>query len=135
MWIAEVLPLERYYNDPRFDAKKPVIRGTWRKRCGDNMYFKDDDGEWKRRCSVYHRKKVDMLNDLNGRNVLIADHFYYFGKNAVEIPPKYNDLLVLRGYKHRHDPETVKGFLNWLKTSFKPGIHGDPHDNSRCDGC
>ena len=135
MRIAEVLPLERYYNDPRFQAKKPDIRGTWRQRCGDNIYFKGDDGEWKRHHSEYHRKQVEMGKDLSGRNVLIADHYYYFGKNAVEIPPKYSDLLVVRGYKYRHGLETVKGFLDWLKTSFKPNIHGDPQDNSRCNGC
>jgi len=30
-----------------------------------------------------------------------------------------------------HDPECVKGFLNWLKTNYKPGIHGEPIDRER----
>ena len=32
MQVAEVLPFERYYSDPRFDKKKPVVNGAWRQR-------------------------------------------------------------------------------------------------------
>jgi hypothetical protein len=135
MQVAEVLPLEHYYSDPRFEAKKPVIKGNWRQRCGDNMYFKDDAGEWKRARSPYHTEPSEMEKDLRGRNVLIAEHFYYFGKNAVEIPKEYKDLVIVRGYKYRHNPETVRGFLDWLRTSFEPAIHGEPYDSPGCEVC
>jgi hypothetical protein len=71
--------------------------------------------------------------DIRGQNALIAKHFYYFGRNAVEIPPEYSDLLVGMGYKYRHHSDTVRGFLDWLQESFKPGIYGVPYDNPKPD--
>jgi len=46
-------------------------------------------------------------------------HFYYFGGHAAEIPSEYSDLIVVRGYKYKHNPDTVRSFLGWLETSFK----------------
>lgn len=139
MQISEVLHFDRYYNDSRFEKKKPVVRGTWRQRCGDNMYYSDETGEWKQHRSLYHSDRSTIEKDLRHPYVFIATHFYYFGEKAVEIPPEYRDLIWRRqGCKCSHAPETVEGFLNWLRTSFSPGIHGKPYDNdeaecSRCD--
>ena len=38
MEISEILGLDEYFRDPRFSAKKPNLRGSWTKRCGDNFY-------------------------------------------------------------------------------------------------
>jgi len=133
--VAEVLPLECYFSDSRFEAKKPIVGGTPRQCCGDNMYFKDDRGEWKWIPSAYHRKQAEKERDIKGRNVLIARHFYYFGGHAVEVPSEYSDLIVVRGYKYKHNPDAVRSFLGWLETSFKPGIHGSPYDNPGCASC
>lgn len=138
MQVSEVLPFDRYYNDSRFEKKKPVVRGIWRQRCGDNMYYRDETGEWKQHRSLYHRDQATIEKDLRHPSVFIAEHFYYFGDKAVEIPPKYKDLIWRRqGCKCRHVPETVEGFLNWLRTNFSPGTHGKPYDNdeAECSGC
>lgn len=130
MQVAEVLLLEKYGSDPRFDAKKPVINGTAHQRYGDNIYYKDAVGEWKQRPS-YHRKK-EMEHDLSGVNVLVAQHFYYFGNNAEEIPSKYGGIIPKgRGHRCNFSPDIVANFLNWLQTSFEPGIHGEPWEQSQ----
>ncbi len=134
MRVGRPLPLEDYYTDPKYADKKPVISGTLRQRCGDNTYFKEN-GQWRRHPSDYHREPDKMKKDIDGRNVLIAECFYYFGSDAKVIPLQFRDLIVVRGYKYRHDPQTVKNFLNWLKTSFKSGVDGAPYDNPGCGCC
>ena len=76
MQVAEVLSFNRYYTDPRFERKRPVVNGTWRQRCGDNMYYKDDTGAWKRHPSVYHCEPEQIKQDLRHPYVFIAGHFY-----------------------------------------------------------
>jgi hypothetical protein len=136
MQVSEVLPFERYYTDPRFDKKKPVVKGTWRQRCGDNIYYKGDTGKWKQHPTLYHRDQKTIAKDLKHPYVFIAEHFYYFGDKAVEIPLEFKDLIWgRRGCKCEHTPEVIKGFLNWLQTNYRPGIHGKPFDNDEAECC
>ena len=136
MRVSEVLGFDEYYSDPRFQKKKPDVHGTWRQRCGDNMYYKDDTGEWKQCPTLHHRDAEVKKKDLRYPRVFIAEHFYYFGSEAVEVPPEYESLILRQqGCKWRHDPEVVKGFLHWLEANFDPGIHGVPHDNGEAESC
>jgi len=138
MRVAEVLHFERYYTDPRFATKKPVSSGNWRQRCGDNIYHKDELGAWQQDSqAVYHRDEAMIKKDLKHPYVFVAEHFYYFGNEAVEIPLAYEELIWRRqGCKCKHDPGIVEGFLGWLQTSFKPGVYGKPRDNDdlECKG-
>jgi len=136
MQVSEVLPFERYFNDPRFEKKKPVVRGSWRERCGDNMYYKDEAGEWKQHCSLYHRDSRTIEKDLRYPFVFVAEHFYYFGDEAVDIPSQYKELIWRRqGCKCNHSAETVERFLDWIGANFKPGVHGNPADNDEAKRC
>ena len=127
MQVDEILPLEKYYNDPRFEKKKPIINGKWYQQCGDNMYYKNDKGEWKQHPSIYHCRPEEIRKDLKHPYVFISKLFYYFGDQAVELPPEYQGLLLKRqGCKYKHDAYTVKNFLEWLQKSFQPGKHGEP---------
>ncbi len=136
MRVSEVLPFEHYYDDPRFEKKKPVVKGSWRQRCGDNMYHKDETGEWKQHRSLYHRDPKIVKQDLKHPYVFIAEHFYYFGDKAPEIPPKHKELVWRRqGCKCNHDSKAVEGFLSWLQTNFKLGVHGKPYDNDEAGNC
>ncbi|MBS3771767.1 MAG: hypothetical protein KGY69_16065 [Bacteroidales bacterium] len=129
MQLSERLHFNDYYNDPRFQAKKPKLNGTWRERCGDNMYYKDDEGNWKKHPSSFHCDNGTRKKDMNHPYVFIAEHFFYFGDQAVQIPNEFKELIRRRqGCKCNHNPETVEKFLNWLQHSFNPGIHGKPHD-------
>jgi hypothetical protein len=129
MQVAEVLSFEQYATDPRFESKKPVRNGPWQQRCGDNLYYQDERGEWRQRPSHFHDTAEDRKKDLRHPKVFIGDHFYYFGQKAVAIPPAYEDLIWRRqGCKCSHDPALVDGFLDWLQSHFQPGLHGEPYD-------
>jgi hypothetical protein len=136
MRVSEVLSFDEYYRDSRFQKKKPDVHGTWRQRCGDNMYYRDETGEWRQCRSLHHRNPQVKHQDLRHPRVFIAEHFYYFGNKAPDIPPSYADLIWRRqGCKWRHDPAVVGGFLDWLQANFEPGVLGIPYDNDEAHGC
>ena len=84
MRITEKLSFDEYANNPRFRYKVPS-KGIIQER-GDNIYFRDSNGDWKQRPS-YHKEK-QMEADLRGEYVLVSDDFFYFGANAVLVPEK-----------------------------------------------
>lgn len=132
MQVSEVLPFEAYYANPRFDKKKPRLKASWQERCGDNMYYQDSQGEWQQHSTCNHTEAWQMKQDLKHPYVFIAETFYYFGENAVDIPLAYQGLIWKRyGCKCRHDLETVDNFLQWLVQTFEPGVHGDPGDRPK----
>lgn len=138
MQLSEVLSFECYYADERFKKKKPVVKGSWRERCGDNMYFGNSHGVWKQHRTIYHHEQYLIEKDLRHPFVFVAEHFYYFGDKAIEIPAEYRELIRNKqGCKWRHDERVVEGFLFWLQVTFSPGIHGNPADNQddRCADC
>src|SRR5437016_4237679 len=73
MRVDELLPLEKYATDPRFEEKKPRA-GSPKTFCGDNIYFKGESGVWEQRLSYHMAKHVKR--DLSGKNVLISETFY-----------------------------------------------------------
>jgi hypothetical protein len=130
MQVSEPLPFEKYYTDVRFEKKKPVVNGSWRERYGDNMYSKDQQGQWAQHRTIHHRSPELIKKDLRYPVVFVAEHFHYFGDNAVAIPAEFQELIWTRqGCKSNHDHEVVKKFLKWLKSNFDSGILGNPKDN------
>lgn len=91
MEVSESLSFEEYWNDARFVHKKPCRNGSRVQMLGDNIYHKDDGGGWIQEDS--HHSNPDgtpnlvNLNRDTGRcdQVLVSDHFYYFGHEAIEL--------------------------------------------------
>ena len=130
MKVKEILHFDAYYKDSQFKAKRPNVNGSWRERCGDNMYFLDAKGQWKRHPTIYHRTSEHLAQDTKKPYVFVGKYFYYFGQNAPKLPKEYHEIVVNRqGVKCNHEFELTQKFIGWLKQSFKPGIHGDPIDN------
>lgn len=128
MRLSEVTGFDEYYHDPRFARKKPKVDGTWKQRCGDNIYHLEND-EWIQSETIYHDDDEHRAQDTAYARVYISDHFYYFGENSIAIPPKFAELIRDRqGCKTSHDPEVVASFIEWLESSFTPGRHGNPRD-------
>lgn len=131
MELSEVLHFDDYFHDQRFQEKKPVMNGSWQRLRGDNIYYRDECGEWQRLPSHFHQKEKKIRQDLRNPFAFIAEHFYYFGENAIELLPPFADLVVGRGIKCKHDPDLVGNFLTWLQANHEPGIHGEPYDRPR----
>ncbi len=131
MQISETLRFDKYFADPRFEKKKPNVRGSWRERVGDNMYYRNEEGQWVRHRTLHHLEPEFFVRDLKHPVVFISEYFFYFGSNAPAIPAEFQELIWRRqGCKSNHDPQVVRGFLSWLKANFGPGVLGHPTDNN-----
>jgi hypothetical protein len=85
-------------------------------------------------CRTMKGKRIDAKHEIieDGRYVLISRHFYYFGRNAIDISevPKKNleHPFEKKGPRYRCDftEDYIQTFAKWLKETFKVGIHGQP---------
>ncbi|HUX31016.1 MAG TPA: hypothetical protein VMV78_10385 [Thiobacillus sp.] len=131
MLILKRLTMDVYFNHPDFQCKKPVLDGKPEQQCGDNLYYRNDANQWKRLPSRFHNHPENFIKDvgadLSGHPVFVSDHFYYFGRNRVEIP----DFLqgVIQGRHGIKGPNKISSrlaeeFVQWLgdnnKDYYKP---------------
>jgi hypothetical protein len=115
MRVGEKLTRWEYFTDSRFEKKKPVKNGTYEQKRGDN------EEPW------------DNF-EKHEQSVLISQHFYYFGANAIDIPKRFRlekpkgFRLEKKGpgFRSHFEPADILRFLEWLKRECKPGKHGKP---------
>lgn len=132
MQVTERISFENYWTDKRFQYKKPVMNGTLVTMFGDNFYHKDEKGIWIQEDSAHSQmdgscNSKHLKTDISGENVLISQHFYYFGDNAPVIPKELLGICHTGiGEKKLKDQQIGDNFISWLTTKFQTGIHGDP---------
>lgn len=140
MKVAEIINMQDYWLDERFQYKKPLMNGSLVQMYGDNIYHHDESKEnpstedWIQEDSAHsfengklnkNHRRVDVGH---GQNVLIATEFYYWGENAIPIPKHLLDVCHQgRGMKYNIIPmELREKFIKWLQKKYKPGIYGKP---------
>jgi hypothetical protein len=131
MRVGETKKLDDYFHDPRFQQKKPK-KGSADPilRCGDNIYASDGLGGYRQLPNDSHDASLSTVNhDTNGVNVLVADIFYYFGRNCL-IPDggwESVGISLSKGrtfYCSEADLENIRHFLH--QRGYQPGVHGTP---------
>ncbi len=134
MQVDEIITFDEYWEDERFQYKKPVLNGSLVQIHGDNIYHKDKKtGEWIQENSA-HSGKDGCLNqehldaDIKGKNVLISKYFFYLGDNAADIPKTFLKVCTdSRDMMYKSIDQTFgKSFIEWVKSNFKQGVNGDP---------
>ena len=131
MRVTDRITLESYWDDSRFQYKKPVMNGTLVMMYGDNFYHKDVIGNWIQEDSAHSNadgslNATHLKTDTRGKNILISEHFFYFGDNAPIIPQELFEVChSTQGHK------IVKGqlaneLINWVSRNFQRGRHGSP---------
>jgi len=140
MKVDEVLDYDAYFRDPRFQRKKPNLKGTWISRCGNNIYCRNEHGKWKQTPTVYHKGIKALKKDTRHPIVYIGRNFSYYGVNAYlsenRLPEKMRALYKSgRGIKYiRETDPNINVFVEWLHS--KPlGRQGDPRDKERGKDC
>ena len=133
MCVEELVSFDEYWMDSRFQYKKPVISGSLVQMYGDNIYHKDDNGNWIQENSAHslttgQPNQEHLVRDTKVNIVAISQDFYYFGNNAIQIPEEYLDVCSEgRNMKGPGIPkEASSGFIEWLTFNYDLGIHGDP---------
>jgi hypothetical protein len=103
---------EQYAADRRFRRKVPHLTNKEiRYRCGDNIYRPLADGSFEQLPNPSHGE-AEMQHDLGGRNVLVSDDFFYFGRDGIEVPEDLRVLIGGRGHKSSFPKRRSIGFWN-----------------------
>lgn len=132
MLVDEVLTFDEYWDDPRFQNKRPIFNKSVMYMYGDNIYHHLEN-KWAQEPS--HHSKVDgninyinLNNDTKTDRVLIATEYYYFGNNAIDMPIEFASLIWRQiGYKICRDESLVERFIEYIRRNFERGIHGIPY--------
>ena len=137
MRITEKLSFEAYWNDPRFERKKPNFTGSVRNAYGDNIYEPLADGTFGQHRS--HHSLPDGSTNLFNRNkdtstnaVLVSDDFIYWGGDGPPVPTNLANFhgIDLRaptqGYVSRFPPDFIDAVEDWFVHSPDRGVRGVP---------
>ena len=134
--VNEILTLDEYFRDERFEAKKPCVKsGDYKERRGDNIYY-IDGGKWKWLRGHDHEPKEicklpdykvflnvedlekllnnpeaknkygDILKDIRGNRVYISKEFLYFGDKCVEFDKHFSECIPA-GKGIKYCPESL----------------------------
>ena len=77
----------------------------------------------------YPNRRDSDPDDVNktDRFVLLSDHFFYFGRNARDIPTELRAAgIEKRGRRYRcdFDEQLIGAFEKWLNDHYERGVHG-----------
>ena len=142
MKISEVLNFNKYFNDPRFQNKKPIINGSMKQVRGDNIYAKENK-HWSQ-LNSFHSQEDGSPNsdhikkDTKVDRVLVSEHYRYFGADGPKIP---HDLICNgRSLCHsgigrskfsgsnKDDGLIIASFVDWIEGFEGEGLLGYPFD-------
>lgn len=128
MYVSEKLTFDQYWDDPRFFAKRPYLRGSIKQTRGDNIYHRHErSGAWIQENSRHSDKDgtpnpVHLARDTRYPFALIAAEFYYWGGTGPAIPASFrnwqgHDLCQLRSMKYKFPISMVNDLIVWIRSS------------------
>lgn len=138
MRVDEDLTFDAYWHDPRFQAKKPSLHGSYMQAVGDNIYYRDASGRWVQADSHHSNhdgtpNRVNLADDTKTDRVLLSQDFAYWGGTAIEIPGRFMDnpegirlCHDRQGYKNDFPAFFVDNFIAWFRSLGQTGYLGDP---------
>lgn len=137
MRVDEVLTYDSYWEDSRFDCKKPSNLGSVKQLFGDNIYHRNGNGGWiqvdsHHSCPDGSPNPANIANDTQSEGVLVSQRFAYWGSRAIEIPKRFLDfdgetLLIKRGYRRHFSERFISEFVQWFEGLQAQGFLGAPY--------
>lgn len=138
MNVTEAMTFNEYWNDPRFQQKKPNLRSSKKLAFGDNIYSRPTGGAW---CQLNsHHSFADgspnpanIANDTQADRMLIGNEFVYWGGSGPKIPAQFRnfdgfDICAGRGHKSKFPDALIAAFVDWIQKSGARGYTGKPLD-------
>lgn len=124
MEVNKTMLFGQYFDAPDFQDKKPSETNIY----GDNIYKEVKPARYEQIENYFHDTKC-IGNDTSSSRVLISYNFYYFGREAPEVPNVCKSLIhQVQGHKgFSVDSESGTEFFKWLE-NFPKGINGQPRD-------
>ena len=141
MKVTGKINYNEYWTNPIYNDKKAIRNGSKKMLVGDNIYF-NNNHIWQQAHS--HHSKIDgsinnynLNRDTKSSNVLLSNHFYYFGNKAPIIPPKIlSDLGYRNMVGHSIYIDTADELIKWLEVVYKDSLNlvlSDPFDFDNSD--
>lgn len=141
MRVTESMTFEQYWSNPRFQQKKPNLRGSKKQAFGDNIYSRDtEDHPW-RQADSHHSLTDGNPNPKNvnadtGTNrILLSNDFVYWGGEGPALPmkflnygPHHESVCAGRGHKNDFSPQLVEEVVSWVRSFQQTGFCGEPFD-------
>jgi hypothetical protein len=139
MRVTEKMTFNEYWDDPRFQQKKPNLRGSKKQAFGDNIYRRDPaTGAWLQADSHHSLtdgspNPLNINHDTQADSVLIGQEYIYWGGDGPTIPPEFRnfddfDICAGRGHKNQFPDDMVQNFVAWLRSLDERGYRGTPFD-------
>lgn len=128
MEIEIRLSLHDYFHHPLFASKKPDIHGTNEQKCGDNFYS-IENGSWIQHETLHHKGNKHFKKDTRYNPPVFASRkYWYFGKNAVDVPDEFKELIADQNIKRNpaNSPK-VADFCKWIN-GYRKGMYAYPRD-------
>lgn len=128
---------QEYWDDTRFEKKRPYFGGNQRRAYGDNIYHHDEEGGWVQEKS-HHSYPDGSLNesnrntDTNADAVVWGTDFVYWGRDAPKIPHQFRDFdgddiyPSGRAYRARFDDRMISEVDRWFSGLNDKGCVGRP---------
>ena len=140
MQVTEIISFNDYWLDPRFEQKKPNLRGSKKQAFGDNIYYRDQNVRKWHQLDSHHSYPDgtpnirNINNDTQTDRVLISDDYIYWGGKGPEIPATYRNFdgfdlcKVGVGHKCNFPDNMVNEFVDWIQSLEDQGYCGPPLD-------
>lgn len=138
MRVSETLAFNSYWTDARFLRKKPVRNGSLIMMVGDNVYHQETGSETWIQSDSHHSNLDGTTNyenlgrDISSDKVLVSDHFYYFGKSALEVDLALIDYKNHRGHSKKDlCDDNISDFVNRIEQLHNEELNlvlDDPFD-------
>jgi len=131
MKVTEKISFQHYWEDERFSLKRPCRNGSNVMMLGDNIYHKDDEGDWIQEDS-HHSNSDGSPNLVNLRRdtefsdrVLVSNMFFYFGSQSAYVDLDSISYFSGPGFKKINLSESEEGrvLIESIYNSYKNEIN------------
>ena len=140
MRVTETMTFDEYWNNPRFECKKPVLNNSAKYFFGDNIYHGLIRGQRPIQ-EISHHSLLDgsvcegnLRKDTKTNRILISEDFIYFGENAPCIPAPlvFQDgkrfPIERQGYINSYSQRHIQAIVAWLRLFKEWGVVGLPEE-------
>jgi hypothetical protein len=141
MRVTGAMTFKQYWTDPRFQRKKPNLRGSKKQAFGDNIYSRDVHTDSWCQADSHHSLTDGSLNEANviadtkTDRVLISDDYVYWGGSGPQLPetflnygPQHASLCAGRNHKNEFPLDLVEEFIAWIRSLNEKGYVSEPLD-------
>ncbi len=131
MRVSEILSFDQFWNDPRFELKRPILNATRKRQYGDNIYCTNSQGEFIQMDS-HHSLAAGATNTFNLNKdtsvdrVLVSDCYTYWGGSGPVLPAELHYTLARRGHRSKFTDDEVAAFVRWAEPLLGQGFCGRP---------